>query len=290
MGYVCILLSVCASLTEGLLIKSYNKKHEKGGFIFTAIIAFFSMLFFLFSDLIMDKTGLNFSITIILYALLAGIAYCAASIFTFFALKNGSYALTMLILSYSLVFTTAYGIIFLKERATWLTYIGFLLIAISLFFVRGEKSEEHGKESRVFLWLLFVLLSVFCAGMFGVIQRMQQIRFEDKATNEFMIIALSCAGLISFGVGLFTDKKDCLQILKQGFLYAGTAGVANGATNMLNMIVYMMLPISIASPTNAGIKIIVSFLLSCLAFKEKFLKRQVVGVVLGGVAVVLLNV
>ena len=114
MGYLFIVLSVCASLTEGLLIKTYNKKHEKGGFIFIALISAFSMLFFLFTDLIADETGLHFSLKMIPYALVAGFVYCMASVLTFFALKYGSYALTMLILSYSLIFTTLYGLVFLK--------------------------------------------------------------------------------------------------------------------------------------------------------------------------------
>ena len=289
-GYICIFFSVCASLAEGLLIKNYNQKYEKGGFIFTAIVSLFSMLFFLFSDLITDRTGLMISTHILPYALAAGAAYCAASVCTFFALRYGSYALTMLILSYSLVFTTAYGLIFLKEQATVFTYVGFVLIAVSLFFVRSENTEEKQPKKNIFLWLIFVLISVACAGAFGVLQRMQQVNFKDAFTREFMVIALGFATVISFAIGFFSDGKNCLQIFKKGSLYAGAAGIANGLTNMLNMVVYTMLPISIVAPTSAGIKIVVSFLLSCFLFKEKFLKRQIFGVVLGGIAVVLLNI
>lgn len=289
-GYLCILLSVCTSLTEGFLIKQYNKKYEKGGFIFTAVVSCFSMLFFLAFDLITDETGLTFTAEMLPYAFAAGIMYCAASVLTFFALKYGSYALTMLILSYSLIFTTVYGLIFLDEQATGFTYAGFVLIALSLFFVRAEKSDDDGQKKNVFLWLLFILISVVCSGMYGVVQRMQQIRFDNAVTREFMVVALGCATVISLAFGLYSDRKDCIKILKQGIPYAGTAGVANGATNMLHMFVYTLMPISIVSPTNAGVKIVISFLLSCFVFKEKFLKRQVLGVVLGGIAVVLLNI
>lgn len=290
MGYLFIVLSVCASLTEGLLIKTYNKKHEKGGFIFIALISAFSMLFFLFTDLIADETGLHFSLKMIPYALVAGFVYCMASVLTFFALKYGSYALTMLILSYSLIFTTLYGLVFLKEQATAFTYIGFALIAISLFFVRGEKNEEDPKNKNILLWLIFVLFSVVFAGMFGVVQRMQQIRFEDSVTREFMVVAMALSTLVSLGIGLYLEGKDSFQILKQCLPYAGGAGVANGATNMLSMFVTMLMPISIFAPTQAGIKIVISFLLSYFVFKEKFLKRQILGVFFGGVAVVLLNI
>lgn len=289
-GYLCIVLSVCTSLTEGFLIARYNKKYEKGGFIFTAIVSLFSMLFFLFFDIIVDSAGLTFLAEMLPYAVASGIMYCGASILTFFALKYGSYALSMLILSYSLVFPTAYGLIFLQEPATPFTYVGFALIALSLFFVRAQKSADQGKNKNVLLWLIFILISVAGSGMFGVVQRMQQIRFGGAVDREFMVVTLAISTAISLAIGLYSDKKYCLQILKQCVPYAGAAGLANGGTNMLTMFVRTLIPISIVSPTTSGVKIIISFLLSCFVFKEKFLKRQIVGVILGGIAVVLLNV
>lgn len=293
MGYLCIVLAVCSGLTEGLLIKKYNQKHTKGGFIFTAIVSLCSMLFFLLLDIVTDDSGLYFPSQMLPYALLAGILYCMASVMTYFALNCGSFAITMLILSYALVFSTVYGLIFLKESASVFTYSGFVLIALSLFFVRGEtEKQEDGEYKKKFsaVWLVCIVLSVLGAGMFGVLQRMQQIRFNDAVTNEFMVVALACSAVILFVVGFMKDKKDCLYILKNGSPYAMGAGVANGATNMLNMLAYTMIPISIAAPTEAGVKIVISFLLSCFVFKEKFLKRQIVGVVLGAIAVVLLNI
>jgi multidrug transporter EmrE-like cation transporter len=50
-----------------------------------------------------------------------------------------------------------------------------------------------------------------------------------------------------------------------------------------------MIPISIAAPTRSGIKIVISFLISLFIFKEKLTKRQVVGVIIGAAALVLLN-
>ena len=46
MAAILLLVSTVTNLTEGFLIKRYNAKHQKGGFLFTAGVAFFSMLFF----------------------------------------------------------------------------------------------------------------------------------------------------------------------------------------------------------------------------------------------------
>ena len=290
MAYLFIMFSVCAGLAEGFLIKAYNKKHEKGGFIFTAIVSLCAMLYFLFYDLIVDDKGLSFLPAMFPYAIIAGILYCTASVLTYYALQLGSFSITMLILSYSLVFNVLYGLLFLHESASAFTYIGLGLMALSLFFFRGKSDEHEEKKKFSFLWLICVALSVFGSGMFGVLSRMQQIRFNDTLTNEFMTVSLGVSTIFLFVIGIIKDKKDCLYIFKNGSPYAFGAGVANGVKNMLNNVVYMLLPISIFAPTSAGGSIIISFLLSYFVFKEKFLKRQIVGVVLGAIAVVLLNI
>lgn len=290
MAYLFIVLSVCAGLTEGFLIKAYNKKHDKGGFIFTAIVSLCAMLYFLFYDLIFDDQGLCFLPAMLPYAIIAGILYCAASVLTYYALQLGSFAISMLILSYALVFSVLYGLIFLREPATPFTYVGFGLMLLSIFFFRGEEEENKEKKKFSLLWLICITVSVVGSGMFGVLSRMQQIRFNDAVTNEFMVLALGVSTISLFAVGVIKDRKDCLYILKKGSPYALGAGVANGVKNMLSNIVYMLIAISISAPTSAGIRIVITFLLSYFVFKENFLKRQIVGVVLGAISVILLNI
>ena len=60
--------------------------------------------------------------------------------------------------------------------------------------------------------------------------------------------------------------------------------------NLLGLVVTLLMPISVSSPTSSGIKSLFSFLSSLIIFKEKFLTRQVVGVIIGAVAVILLNI
>ncbi len=283
MAMFLILIAGITGLVEGALIKKYNARHAKGGFLFTALVSLFSMVYFV----ITDQNGLHFESGIFPYAIISGLLYCAASFLTFVALSCGSFTLSMLILSYSGVFTVLYGLLFLKESASLFTYIGFAIIVVSLYLVRGEKENENTKFSAK--WLICILISFFAGGMFAVVQRMQQIRFNDAYTNEFMIVTLGLSTVILFAVGLIRDGKDLGYILKNGGLYATVAGLSNGTTNGLGLVINTLIPLSLSSPMKAGIKIILSFLLSVLIFKEHFLKRQVIGVLLGAVALVFLN-
>ena len=283
MAITLLFLSAIVHQLEGILIKKYNTKHSKGEFIFIAIVSLFSMLFFV----ITDKDGLNFSLQIIPYAIAAGIFYSSASVLTFIAYGCGSFVISNLILSYGLICTIGFGVFVLKEEISVFTYIGFVIMMFSLYLSRGTQEEGGIKFSAK--WLICIILSAIGSGMFGVMQKTQQLAFNNRCTNEFMVIALAFSSLTLFIIGLKKDGKNLKHILKNGVPYASLAGISNGLTNALSLYVLTLIPISVSSPTSAGIKIIVSFIISKLIFKECFIKRQIVSVILGAAAVVFLN-
>ena len=282
-----ILLTVIlctTSLAEGVLIKKYNSKHSKGGFIFTAMVSLFSMLFFV----ITDKGGFDFRLDMLPYGIVSGIFYCSASLLTFIALGCGPFTLSMLILSYAGMLPIGYGIFFLDETLSVTMIIGIILVFVSLFLNRGEKKEEDKKASLS--WLICITVSFIGSGMVGVIQKMQQVKFDNSVNNEYMIVTLGFSAAVLFIVGFIKDGKDIPYIFRHGGLYSSLAGISNGTTNFLMILVNTLLPISLASPLRAGMKIILSFAVSLLLFKEKFKKRQIAGVIVGAAAVILLNI
>lgn len=281
-----ILATTFASLAEGIFIKKYNSKHKVGGFIFTALICFFSMMTFVISD----KDGFKFPSQIWIYGIIAGILYCSASFLTYMALGCGSFAISMLILSYALVFSIGYGLFFLNEPATPFTYVGVTLIMISLYLTNFKTQKGPDEKNFSFKWLICIGLSVIGSGMFSVVRRMQQIAFDDSCNNEFMIVALSFSTVTLLIIGLIKDGKHFGYILRHGVLWTLGAGASNGINNALSMLLLTMVPISVASPVQEGVKVIISFIISIALFKEKFEKHQIVGVAFGAIAIVLLNI
>ena len=283
MGYLLMLVSVCANLSESVFIKKYNAKHTKGGMFFTGIISLFAMLFFLLTD----KEGFYCPAAMLPYAAAFGIIYCIAYLLTFVALACGSFTMSMLIISYSLVFPIVFGILWLDEPASLFTYIGFSLLALSLFLVRGK--SEGGKKSFSVKWLVAIILTSVGNGLLAIIKKMQQIRFDNACNNEFMVIALALSAAVLLIGGVIRDRKDLREIAVYGTPYAGAAGVANGLNNLMSIYINNLLPISISSPAIAGIKIVFSYLISSFFFKEQYLKRQIAGVAIGAAAVIFLN-
>lgn len=268
---------------ESVFIKRYNQKHTKGGFLFTALTSLFAMLFFA----VTDRDGFRVPAQMLPYAAAAGALFCGASFLTYVALGCGSFVMSNLILSYSLLISIGYGVFWLGEPTTVLTWIGIGMMLISLYLVRGDKREDGVRFS--WKWLVAIVTSAVCSGLFGVMRRAQQIRFADGCTNEFMVITLAISAAVLLTVGVAREGKDCWAVLKPCCGYAALAGLSNGASNMLAFWVEMLLPLSVVAPTRAGIQIILSFALAKFLFRERFLKRQIVGVAMGAAALVILN-
>lgn len=283
MGYLLIILKTFANIGESVLIKNYNEKHTAGGMFFTGILSLFALVFFLISD----KNGFTFPTAMFPYAVAFGLIYCISYFLTFVALACGPFTLSMLIISYSLVFPILFGIIFLHEPVSVFTCIGLVLLMISLFFVRENKGEKEKKISVK--WLIAIIIVTLGNGLLAIIQKMQQLEFNNECNNEFMIVGLAVSALVLLTGGIIKDRKQLKEIMRYGIPYAGSAGVANGINNLLTIAVNNLLPLSIVSPVFSGMKIVVSFLSATVLFKEKYMKRQIVGVGIGVIALVFLN-
>ena len=283
MGYLLIILKTFANIGESVLIKKYNEKPSAGGMFFTGILSLFALFFFFVSD----KNGLSFPAGMLPYAVAFGLIYCISYFLTFVALACGSFTLSMLIISYSLVFPILFGVIFLHESVSVFTCIGFILLMISLFFVRENKDEKEKKFSVK--WLVAIIIVTLGNGLLAIIQKMQQLKFNNECNNEFMIIGLAVSALVLLAGGIIKDRRQLREIMRYGIPYAGTAGVANGINNLLTIAVNNLLPLSIVSPVCSGMKIVISFLSATILFKEKYMKRQIFGVGIGVIALVFLN-
>jgi multidrug transporter EmrE-like cation transporter len=67
------------------------------------------------------------------------------------------------------------------------------------------------------------------------------------------------------------------------------AGLCNGIGNWLNLTSYNYLDLSVSVPIKTGAGLVLSFLISLIVYKERFSTRQIIAVVLGVLAVVLIN-
>ena len=283
LGYLLIAVFTLLNLTESVLVRNYAKKHGSGGMLMNAIVALFATLFFV----ITDTDGFYAPIEMIPIAVLNAFLFGAGFYTSFLAYRCGPYGLTRLISNFSLLFSIFYGIFFLNEQPGITTYIGIVMIFAAMVLINYKKKGEDEKGVSL-KWFICVTISLVANGFIAILTRMQQIRFNDTCSKEFQIISIGGSFLLLAVIGLILDRDKLSRFLKHGVLYGIGAGIANGAKNFLTLVIYMLLPLSVVSPMKTGLGMLATFALALFVYKEKYSKKQIVGVILGVAAVLLL--
>lgn len=285
-GYLLILLFTLLNLGESMIVRTYGRRHGSGGLLLSAITSLFASIFFLMTD----KGGFYVPAEMLILALVNACLIGAGFYGTFVAYQNGPYGLTRLISGFYLIFAIFYGIVFLKEPTSVLTYVGIAMVIAAMVLINYKKSGEDAGKGFSLKWLCWILVSTVANGFIGIITRMQQIEFNDACSNEFQFISFFGGFVLLALIGLVVDRDKLGTVMKKGSLYGFGAGVLNGAKNFLTLVIYLYLPLSIISPVKMGLGLVGSFAIALLFFKEKYTKIQLLGVVLGGVAIILLTI
>lgn len=282
MNALLVSLCVITLCVQSVFKKKFNMKLEHAEFIFSTMVSFFALLFFLITSL-----GSVYNTEIIPFSFLFALCYATSTVAGTLALGCGSLAITSLILSYSLVIPTLCGIVLWDEKIGILQCIGIAILLISLFLIRSEPDIE--KKGLSLKWLVFVSLSSVTNGFCSVIQRQQQITFSGSYDMSFMVIALIFVVIILGICAVIRERKLLKPALQHGIWLAFLCGSCNGATNLLVMLCVAIMPATLFYPVLSAGQLILVFIISVFGFKETFLKRQIWGLALGIAALVLMN-
>lgn len=285
MGIALVLLSQVLSLFEGMTTKSCSEKHGNVGFLFNALISFFAMVFYI----VTDKGGIYIPNKLWVYGIISGLCYGGGFYYMFLALKEGSFGIIRLIIAVGTLLTVVYGIAFLKEPSSVFTYTGIVLIFIAVILTNMKYFKGDNIYTTSKKWIWYAMLSMICNTGIGILSRMQQIEFEDKCSNEFLTISLLCSFVILLILSILNDWEKIRENFKKSVGYSVLAGAINGGANIVRMYTYLFIPISVVAPLSSGISIVIGFMASVFVYKEEFNPLQFVGMVVGILAVILLN-
>ena len=261
--------------------KAYNKKVAGGTFTFTALSIIFALIVFIFTS----GGKFDFNPEILPYCLGFAAAYGSASIGSFLAVGAGPLSLTSLMVSYSLIIPTIYGLIVGDTPSPFL-FVGLALLFVSILLVNLEKK---GAEKKITLkWIIFVLIAFVANGACSTVQTIQQRTFEGAYKSEFMIIAL-ITSIIAIGVAaVIFERKGLAKKIKTGAHWYIICGLANGLVNLFVMMLAKYTPAIVFPVISAG-GIITTAIVGISVYKEKLSVMQIIGMVLGTASIVFLN-
>lgn len=266
---------------QNVIKKPYAEKtNGKGPYFFSLLISFSAMLFFVFTS-----NGFEWNKDVILYSTFFAVSYVIATVFAVYAIGSGPLSITSLIIAYSLIMPTVYGLVFLGDPFSTKLFIGIVLLVISLFLINKKNSEAP----ITFRWIIYVILAFVGNGMCSVFQKMEQVAFDGRYKNEFMMIALAGVVVILSVLVLTKERHEIKIYAKAGWHIAIACGIANGVVNLFVMILSNLMPVSVMFPLVSAGGIIITYLISRFFYKEKLTKTQFVGFLIGIASVIFLS-
>ena len=286
MNYFLLFLTALFIIFQKVCQDRYNAKRDSGVFLFSGMISFFAMCFFMAVN-----RNWVWSSELIVPAVAFGLSYAAATVFVVLAIKCGSLAKTTLITSYSLMVPALAGLIVLREPLGVPMLVGMVLLVLSLWLTNyRKKSADAPKEKITLKWIVFVLLAFVGNGMCSTVQKLTpHFLGSDINQNLYMIVALGLSSVVLITASFLTKETNLKATLKIGAPLALLDGLFNGAVNYLAIYLNQFIPASVMFPVLSAGEIILIVPYSLLVRREKFTAAQWVGFGVGVVSVVLLN-
>ena len=267
---------------QNIVKKPYTIKTKgNGSYFFGAVMSFSATLTFL---IICRKPIIN--PYVIPYAAAFAILHSVATVSTVIAISCGLLSLTSLMIQYSLMLPTFYGLFFLNDPLSIGFIPGLIFLIISILLI--NKKDENKILS--FKWIVATFFAFLCNGLCTIVQRVQQIKFDSQYNNEFMLIARIICLFGFFMLFFIKERKDLKLYVKSGWQYAFVCGLANSIVNIFVMLLSDNMWLSLMFPLISAGGIIVTYLVSILLYKVSFSKKQFTGFIFGIISIVLLNI
>ena len=214
------------------------------------------------------------------YGAIYGVFLCISMFSGYAALACGPMALTSTVASFSLIIPFLCGVFVWNEVLTIRGVFGMLFLLIAIVLLNFKK--EGGLTLR---WSCYALLTLLSNGVCAVVQKQHQYIYPMQFRMSFMFVALLCVSIV-LSVWIFLFQRDS----KPAFSVCG--GFAGGMEATANYIVLYLAATQKASvlfPLVSIAKLMTSWLLGRLFFKERLTKLQAAGVGCGLLAIFLLN-
>ncbi len=238
---------------------------------------------FYFSDFTFDPK-------VILYSLGYGVFYIIAMSGLYKALASGSVSLTAFVKQLSLIAVAIWGFLFWNAAIETTVVIGLVLIVAALYLCFKPDKDTHTKP-LTFKWVIFAsMLLVGNAGC-SIIQKMQQTEFEGSHGN--MLMFFGCFSSVLFCTAKFIRGPRCkiAELDKRSLLCPVFGGISSALLGKcFILLINSPMSESVFFPCIAVGGLILTTVYSFVVYRERLRVHQWIGLAVGAVALVFLNI
>ena len=224
-------------------------------------------------------------------ALVVALFSVSFQFFYVLAFKTGAVSLSSTIANFGVVIPIVFSAIAYQEVITTNKIIGFILIALAIILLPSSKNDKTKSGIKTpKIWLLYILIATI---LNGAVSTIQQSFSRSAISNEkelFTALIFVFASIYSFLLLLFVKGKEPLYKNDgKSLIGLGIIGLALGFYNLLAVSALAIIPSAEYFPTVTGLSILVTVMMSAITFKELPSKKQILGIAVATVAIVIIN-
>ena len=288
MEYVYLLLAMTFSAVITIAGRLYNNKNREVKNVtrlYSVLVASAASL----GWLILWITDFSFDIRVLPFAMLYGILYASFTVGMLGALQSGSTSLTALVKQVALVGVSFWGFFFWDTEFTSLSAIGIVALLISLGLCLIVK-EKKGSSHHMGKWLFYALLITAGNAGCSILQRYQQMAFDYQHKNMLMFFGCFFAAIFCLIFAMGEKKENWGKAFASSWMFPLLAGSSSALSNVfiLLLVKSQMSPVILYPGVAVG-GLMITTGVSFFGFRERLRPLQWLGLVVGAVALVLLN-
>ena len=280
-----IILCLCIIATIKVTIQGHfaknNVKTQADG-------VFFNGLIFFFTALMVIKNAFPFKLPVFVFGAVFGILSVLYQLFYIKAMSCGNVSLTVMMVNLAMIFPIAVSILFFGENLSFLRFLGLFLTVIALVLSTG-KADGHIDFKK---WLLYSLSTSLINGAILVCQKIFGKTAWGTDSKGFVAYGYIIATLVSVLLYAFISRKGTgitFKIKPSVFGYGLCLGLVLGAFQILNTKAIATIDGTLLFPSYNGGSLILSSLSGILLLHDKLNIKQILSIVVGTAAIVMMN-
>ncbi len=282
--FAAMLASAMLSIMSSMFGR-YNKTTKNTSYLYSAIVTFSA--FVTWGSVCIYNAEIHMGVLV--YSLIYGLFYTIAMLGMFKAYQTGSVSLTAFVKQLSLIAVALWGFVFWDNPITSNIAIGILLIVCALYFC-FKPDKNRAKVNVSVKWLIFALMLLVGNAGCSIIQKYQQIAFSGEFGNTLMFFGTTVSFVFSSILHFKGNSCKISDISKSAIIFPIIGGVSSAALNLLILLLISSpLSESIIFPGIAVGGMVVTTIFSVIVYKEKLRAVQWLGLCVGVVALILLN-
>ena len=281
-----IILCLCIIATSKVTIQGFFSKKN-----ITSVLdgIFFNGLIFFFSALIFLRYAFPFNKPVLLFGAVFGFLTVLFQLSYINAMSCGNVSITVMLVNFSMIIPIAVSVIIYNEKLTVLRICGILLIVLAFVLSTGGKNENSYSKK----WFLLSIIASLMNGSLLVCQKLfgkSDWAEENVSFVAYGYITATVISVLFCTVLYFKGNRITFKIKPSVFLYALSLGLILGLFQVINTRAIATIESSLLFPTYNGGSLILSSISGVLILHDRLNKKQLLSIVIGTIAIIIMNI